>query len=194
MRLFAPAGTIRVEIRPARHSEIDAVSMLLHAEYASYEETFPWPRLWSAYHADVADVADRWGDGLVLVAEIDGAMVGSIHCYPPGRGHRLRDELVGLIGPANAARMTFPEAWGSVRYLVTRSEHRRCGIGRALVERAVEINHRARSTHVGLHTLPTMHAAIALHERMGFLRLRERDLQIDPGSPDRVLAYVLSLA
>jgi ribosomal protein S18 acetylase RimI-like enzyme len=182
-----------VTVRPAGRDDIERVSDLLTSAYAEFERDFPWPELWSAYVTDVIDVQGRWGKSLLLVAESDGAVVGSVDYYPPGRGYRLKAELVDALGPENTARATFPTTWGAFRYLATSEAMRGRGIGRMMVERLITLAKSDGASHLVLHTMPTMRAAMRIYDRMAFARLPERDLHVDPGREDKVLAYSLPL-
>ena len=186
------AGTIT--IRPAGPDDIEAVSDLLASAYAEFERSFPWPDLWPAYVTDVVDVSGRWGKSLLLVAEREGALAGSVDYYPPGQGYRLKTELVDMLGPEVAARTAFPTTWGAFRYLATSQQFRGHGIAQALVERVIGLARSDGASHLVLHTIPAMRAAARIYDRMAFGRIPERDFHIDPAIEDRVLAYSLPLA
>jgi ribosomal protein S18 acetylase RimI-like enzyme len=180
-------------IRPAVRDDIGPVAHMLTHAYSEFERTFPWRGLWDTYVGDVVDVAGRWGKSLLLVAEIDGALAGSVDYYPPGRGYRLKAELAELLGPEVRARASLPTSCGTFRYLAIDPSYRGTGGGRALVEYVIALAQVDGATQLVLHTLPTMTAAICMYARMGFDRLPDRDLYVDAELDDHVLAYALAL-
>ena len=110
----------------------------------------------------------------VIVAELDGALAGTITLYPDGQFY---DERV-------------PPQWACLRLLSVAPEARGNGVGKALMEECLSRARRLGSSRVLLHTLPFMTAAIALHESLGFKRAPEIDVDY---SGVTAIAYLLDL-
>jgi GNAT superfamily N-acetyltransferase len=110
-----------------------------------------------------------------LVAEQDGALVGSVMLFPPA---------VEAYG-GETTRSKVPE----LRLLAVASKVRGQGVGQALVDACVQRAQQQGATALGLHTSDSMRVAIRLYERMGFVRVPEQDFQ--PAGAERVKAYQL---
>lgn len=106
--------------------------------------------LWLASEAplDRREVRARWrdvvetGEGTILVAEDDGALVG----------------LAAMVGRVE------PELG-----MLVRADRRRRGVGDAIVEACVEWAERRGARRVILHVFPHNDAAIALYLKHGFV-------------------------
>lgn len=165
-----------VRVRDARDDERIAIRLLTlraYAEYAAVMEPSAWAGLEAAVHAALAsrDAAAR------IVAERDGALVGSVLLYPAA------SDAYGAL----AGRMRAPE----LRLLAVSPEARGQGVGEALVEECVRRARAAGATALGLHTSRSMRAARRLYERMGFVRAPEDDFQ--PEGAEVVEGYRLAL-
>jgi GNAT superfamily N-acetyltransferase len=100
-------------IRPAVEADLDTVGAICVAAYDAAGQLEPG----SPYAATLSDARSRMSDGLLLVAERDGVVVGTTTITPPGSEFREigRDDEVEFRFLAVA-----PEAW-------------RTGVGDALV-------------------------------------------------------------
>ena len=107
-------------IRDARPEELDEISKLIRASYIEYEANYS-PERWPGYIDGVSDVRNRPGAHDLIVAEIDGRLVGAVMFYPDGAQSRQGD---------------WPESWA--RHLATRGATReprpgrRTGAGRGV--------------------------------------------------------------
>lgn len=135
------------------------------------------PHLSEGYRAELADVARRARETVVLVA-VDGSdvLLGSV-TFVPGLGPYAEFE-----GPDEAG----------IRMLVVGPAAQGRGVGRALVEACVERARAAGKARVSLHTTPSMLTAQRLYQRLGFRRAPERDWMPGDGNV-RLLGYVLDL-
>lgn len=146
---------VPLTIRPARADELDAVGELCVVAYSAGGHLDPE----DPYAQTLRDARDRARTAEVLVAERDGALVGTVTICPPGTPY-------AEVGRAGESEFRFlavaPAAW-------------RSGVGEALVDecerRAVE---RGQSAHV-ICVVDRNHAAHRLYRRLGFTRLPERD-------------------
>jgi ribosomal protein S18 acetylase RimI-like enzyme len=131
------------------------------------------------YLAELKDVAKRAAAAEVLVATENDTILGGVTFVPSG-------------GPmADIARPSEAE----IRMLAVAHEARGRGAGEALVRACVD---RARTTdgcvRVVLSTQRTMHAAHRIYERLGFVRVPERDWNPIPELDDiTLLTYELTL-
>jgi GNAT superfamily N-acetyltransferase len=165
-------GTIPfVEVRPVRPEEFDELGRATVEAY----EALPGEPLSAAYLEELADVASRAAEAEVLVALVDGRLVGGVtYVRPPGR--------YAEFGPGEAG----------IRHLAVVPAARGHGVGAALVAACLE---RARADgfpRICLFTTPSMATAHRLYERLGFLRRPERDWTL-PDIGLHLLSYVLEL-
>ena len=160
-----------IEIRNARDDELDIVASLSVDAYAEYAARMS-PDAWSSFAQDIANVRGRLSDAEILVAELDGKLVGSVSVFSDWRGAQA--DTVG------------------VRLLAVAPGFRGLGIGRALME---EVIARARSRgkrRVVLTIAPEMESVKELSEELGFDR--EPDLDYMPAPGVRSEGYALSVA
>ena len=111
-------------------------------------------------------MADLAADADLLVAELDGHVVGAIVHVGPGR-------------PRSAI---FPIEWSVIRMPVVDPAHRGQGIGSLLVAACMRCAIRDEAPLIGLHTSPSMASALRLYTSLGFTR--DRDLDQIRGVPD----------
>ncbi len=131
------------------------------------------------YLGELRDVAKRAAAAEVLVAVQNGALLGGVTFVPSG------GPMADIARPGEA----------EIRMLAVGHAARGRGAGEALVRACVE---RARATEgctaVVLSTQRTMHAAHRIYERLGFVRVPERDWNPIPEQTDvTLLTYELTL-
>jgi ribosomal protein S18 acetylase RimI-like enzyme len=159
-----------VEIRDAVPDEYLVVGQVAVAAYAEFSS--PGDRDWAAYLALLADVANRVARTVVLVALLGERVVGTVTIELEGT---IGDELVAL--PAETA---------SMRMLAVEPTARRRGIGRSLVDAAIERCRATGKRWLILETSEEQRVAAGLYRSMGFGR--------DPGrDTDGHTAYRLEL-
>jgi predicted N-acetyltransferase YhbS len=148
-------------VRPAQPPEYDAVGRLTLAAYTAngyiVEDDF--------YAAHLLDAAGRAKDGELLVAELDGSVVGTVTFCP--EGSRFRE--VGRAGE------------GEFRMLAVDPRSRRVGAAATLVGRVLDRSRELGYGAVVLSSLPVQVEAHALYRRLGFERVPERDWSPVPG-------------
>jgi ribosomal-protein-alanine N-acetyltransferase len=77
----------------------------------------------------------------------------------------------GVVGRLSVARDSHPASWHVADLgLMVAAGHRRKGLGRALLEQAVEWARTVGVIKLELHVFPHNTAAIALYEQFGFVR------------------------
>lgn len=128
------------------------------------------------YLEDLRDVTVRREQATMLVAEIHGAVVGSVTIAGP-------DSPLAEYGRPDEQEIRMlsvdPVAGGR-------------GVGSALLQAAIEHARAAGAHRVVLHTLDSMTGAHRLYERVGFVR--EPDLDDEPVPGVVLRAYGLSVA
>lgn len=139
-----------VTIRPFAASDSKAVNSLALAAFAQYQGVYTD---WEALSRGVGAMAELAGQGEIIVAELDGRIVGAVAYFAPGTSPRAD---------------FFEPDWAIIRMLVVDPAARGRGLGRWLTMECVE---RARSHGAGaiaLHTSPAMEAALDLYLKLGF--------------------------
>jgi len=163
-------------IRDARPSERDAIAGLTlraYGEYATIMDPLAWAGLESAINAALTSTEriER------IVAEDDGEIVGSVLLFPPAmQAYAFSEE-----------RALSPE----LRLLAVAPEARGKGVGEALVNECIRRAKAIGAHELGLHTSRSMRTAMRLYERMGFVRVPERDFH--PPGTEIVEGYRLPL-
>lgn len=170
-----------VTIRLARDDDIEAAREVLRSAYLEYESAFP-PENWERYLADILDLEGRAAESELLVAELDGELVGCVSYFPPGSKASY---------PSDAFSERWPDDWGAFRLLAVDPKGRGHGVGRALTIACLERAREKGAPALGLHTTAPMAVARAMYERMGFERAPEFDFR--PGPTVLVEAYRLLL-
>jgi GNAT superfamily N-acetyltransferase len=162
-------------LRNARSDELDSVALLVRDAYKQYESLLP-PEAWKFYIEDMTNVRARLNESELIVAELDGQLVGTVTLY---------------LDVSHSALKRWPKGWASIRLLAVHPAYRRRGIGSALMEECVRRCHNQGVDAIGLRTIEMMRAAHRIYEMMGFVRAPKYDLYPRPGVT--VLAYWLNL-
>ncbi len=157
----------RLHIRNARPTEsgvIEAVTLAAYQQYAAM-----MPAHWEAYRQNIVATLANVHPAEQIVAEQDGAIVGTVLLYPAG----------AAIATPDGAAVT--EAWPEVRLLAVAPAARGRGIGAALMQECVRRAQHSGARALTLHTADIMEAAMRLYERLGFRRAAELDFEPAPG-------------
>ena len=154
-------------IRDARPRDRDAICEVTLAAYHEYAARMP--AHWESYRQNILTTLADIKTAEQLVAEHEGAIVGTVLLYPA--------RSIGATRDGVPVRRLWPE----VRLLAVAPAARGRGIGTALMRECVR---RARQSGAGvltLHTTEMMQAALRVYERMGFVRAPELDFHPAPG-------------
>lgn len=154
----------RVVVRDARDDERDAVRDLTLRAYDEYAQVMA-PAAWAGLEGAVRAALASDARAHRIVAERDGALVGSVMLYPPA---------AAAYGDLTAAAR-----WPELRLLAIAPEARGLGIGERLVRECIARARRDGAEAIGLHTSESMRGAMRLYERMGFVRAPETDFRPD---------------
>jgi GNAT superfamily N-acetyltransferase len=155
-------GALGVRVRPMRPEDAAEVGRLTLASYDAYGF------IGGAYREELGDPLPRLGGAAaVLVAELDGRVVGTVTYVLPG------DEQW-------EGRPT-PEGDCGFRVLAVDPSAEGNGVGRHLVEHCLE-RARADGRHrLVITTMEWMTRAHALYDRLGFVRRPDLDVRFPSG-------------
>jgi ribosomal protein S18 acetylase RimI-like enzyme len=141
-------------IRTARESELETADRIAQRSFAEYEREYPaWIPILDGGNP-MSKIAE---EGELLVAEMDGAIVGCVGYIPPGRSRNP----------------VFDKEWAALRFMAVDPAHRGHGIARALADECRRRAARDGAKALALFTSPAMKIAIAMYRRMGFEFQRE---------------------
>jgi ribosomal protein S18 acetylase RimI-like enzyme len=149
-------------IRDAAKNELVFIREQRVNAYREHAQIIPIDH-WMALERAISSDADTQSGAELLVAELNGNIVGSVALFPPHT-----DAYEGYV-----EELDYPE----IRMLAVSSEYRGKGVASALISECI---HRAKNNgfrSIGLHTGEFMKDAIKLYEKIGFERLPEYDFQ-----------------
>ncbi|MFE4813361.1 GNAT family N-acetyltransferase [Peribacillus simplex] len=166
-----------VKIRKALFNEGEMIREQRVKAYEEHAQSIPEGH-WDALKKAISSDADEQRDVELLVAELDGEVVGSVALFPA-----KSDAYKGLVD-----MLDYPE----IRMLAVTPQARHKGVAEALIKECIRRTKVNGSQYIGLHTADFMKTAMRLYERMGFVRLPQFDFQpADDGII--VKAYRLSI-
>ncbi|MCG7423105.1 GNAT family N-acetyltransferase [Micrococcus porci] len=152
--------TVRA-LRPEDHEAVAALTLASYTTGGHFEAE-------SDYLETLADVAGRAAVAEVLVAELDGQVAGSLVLTPHG---------------SPMAETSVPGEYEFRMLAVDPAVHRR-GVATALL---AEVVRRARATPgveaIALSTMTSMTDAHRMYERLGFVRVPDRDWRLSDLEP-----------
>lgn len=161
-------------VRAATRHDLATIACVIEAALGTFRGAVP-DHVLDLYIDESRAIARQWDGGEILVLENRGRIVGTVVYY--------RTATDGSAGPSVRTLMVDPHARGR-------------GFGRTLMQACLERARRDGARHLHLHTAAFMTSAVALYERMGFVRdpghdLRASDLLgFDPARGDvDVIAY-----
>ncbi len=131
-----------------------------------------------AYATVIADAAARASTATLLVAvdaDADESIIGSVTFCRAGNPY------AELARPGEA----------EFRMLGVASTARRRGVGQALAQVCIDLARRHGDHAIVLSSQPTMPGAHRIYERLGFVRVPERDHEPEPGVMLLVFRYEL---
>ncbi len=164
-----------VIIRNARLDELNEVSQLLKDSYQQYAKYLP-SAAWEAYLEDIVDVRSRLAEADLIIAELDGKLVGAVTLY---------------IKTSSSQETGWPKGWAGIRLLAVHPRFRGRGIALALMDECINRCRVKGISTIGLHTTEMMDVAQRMYERMGFIRVPEFDFRPEPDTV--VMAYRFDL-
>ncbi len=148
-------------VREARPTEYEAVGQVTVEAYVSSGHILAT----DFYAAHLQDAGARARDAELLVAELDGTVVGTVTFCPQGSPY------AEVAGPGE----------GEFRMLAVAPAGRRQGVADALVRACLDRSRALGYGAVVLSTMPVQVEAQRLYERLGFRRTPEKDWSPAPG-------------
>lgn len=161
-----------VVVRPARAEELADVGVLTLAAYVDDGFVDAGGR----YAGHLRDAASRAAGGELYVAEVDGALAGTVTFCPQ------ESEFAELSEAGE----------GEFRMLAVAAHARRRGVAAALVATCIERSRELSYHAVVLCSMTVQVDAHRLYERLGFRRVPALDWSPEAGV--QLLAYRLTLA
>lgn len=148
-------------VRPEEYEAAGAVTALAYREFGPATSADPKLRHrdeegWEDYFERLADISERDGVAMVLVAVEDGRILGTVTL-------ELQQRISLTLGPLGADQ-------AHIRMLGVHPDARRRGVARALMMRCIEESRAAGKSTLTLNTTPMMEAAQAMYEDLGFTR------------------------
>ena len=125
------------------------------------------PSHWEDYRQAILATLAEVKPAQQIVAERDGAIVGTLLLYPAGTVFSSPDGLPITL------------AWPEVRLLAVGPVARGQGIGAALMDECVRRARRLGAAVLTLHTTDMMHVAMRMYDHMGFVHAPELDFHVD---------------
>lgn len=165
-----------IRVRDARPDERDVIRELTLLAYAQYA-TIMAPSAWAGLREGILAALATDSGARQIVADRDGAIVGSVLLFPPST------DAYGGNGPR--------ALWPEIRLLAVGPVTRGLGVGRLLVDECIRRSRTSGADAIGLHTSPSMREAIRLYESVGFTRNPAFDIHLEGSEP--IQAYRLSL-
>lgn len=168
-----PDAPKAIEVREVRPHEYEAAGAIVVAAY----EALPGNATSGGYSVELADVAGRVAGATVLVASLDGKVLGCITFVPDASSPLAED----LRNDESGVRMLGVDPSGQG-----------LGVGLALLNACIRLAVAKGSAGLFLHSTPWMERAQAMYLRSGFERVPERDWLPVPEVP--LVAFRLDLA
>ena len=164
--------SVKVLIREAGAGDLRAVESLVKGAYLEYRELVP-PEAWEKWMESVSRAINS-GAGLLLVAEVEGALQGVVQFFPDA---------------SRSGQGRWPAGSGTIRLLAVRPEARGQGLGARLTRECLRRARELKLPTIFLYTGRFMLAARHIYEKLGFKRAPEFEPPQEPGP----LAYRLDL-
>ncbi|RFU65198.1 GNAT family N-acetyltransferase [Peribacillus glennii] len=149
-------------IREAHESELPFIREQRVSSYQEHARGIPADH-WNALKKAISSNADTQDGVELIVAEVDGQVVGSVALFPA-----KSDAYEGQVD-----ELDYPE----IRMLAVAPEARRKGAAKALVSECIRRAEAKGFTSIGLHTGQFMEGAMSLYETMGFQREPQYDFE-----------------
>lgn len=153
-----------VRIREARAWEHQAVEVLVKSAYLEYRELVP-REVWEKWMASITQAIAN-GAGLLLVAEVEGAIQGVVEFFPDA---------------SRSGQGRWPAGSGTIRLLAVRPQARGQGLGQRLTRECLRRARDLSLPTIFLYTGRFMLAAQHIYEKLGFRRAPEFDPSLAPG-------------
>ncbi|MET3699793.1 acetyltransferase (GNAT) family protein [Bacillus oleivorans] len=149
-----------LKIRDALNEEMEFIRKQRVAAYHEHAQVIPADH-WNALKKAILSTADTEPNVEVIVAELNGQIVGSVALFPP-----KMDAYDGYV-----EELDYPE----IRMLAVAPDAQGKGVATSLISECIKRTKAKDLYAIGLHTGEFMKNAISLYSRMGFERLPQYD-------------------
>lgn len=166
-----------MNIRDAKTEEVPYIRKQRIAAYSEHAQVLNDDH-WQALKQAISSDADIGSGVELIVAELDGEIVGSGALFPANT-----DAYEGYVD-----ELEYPE----IRVLAVAPEAQGKGVASALIKECIQRAKAKGYPYIGLHTGDFMAGAISLYERLGFERLPQYDFE-PAGDGIVVKAFRLSI-
>lgn len=164
-------------IRDAVEEELPSIREQRVNSYEEHAQKIPEGH-WQALKQAISSSADTQPGVEVIIAEIDGIIVGSVALFPA-----KTNAYDGYVD-----ELDYPE----IRLLTVTPEARGKGVASALISECIQRTKSKGFQLIGLHTADFMASAKRLYKRLGFERLPQFDFE--PANDGIIVkAYRLSI-
>ena len=170
--------TSNLLIREAQKSEYETVANITMAAYKPLFADTNLPEDLGWYGAELRDVAGRAARAQIIVAVMDGQIVGSLAYH---------DDYSKEVKSGN------PQNCAGFRVLATDPQLQGRGIGEALTRWCIDRAQSDGRSALLLNTTDYMKAAQRLYRRLGFVLYPEIGYEIGGNQPVEVLGFRLEL-
>lgn len=150
-----------IRVRAAASEDHPEMRAVLRAAYTPYARTLG-PELFDRYLADLLDLEAHSAHGRLLVAEVDGRIVGTAAFYP--------DTSIQQFG--------WPRGWAGGRALSLHPDARGRGVAQALLAHCESLAVMAGARVFAFHADDFMVDAVALYEHLGYRRAPDFDTEL----------------
>ncbi len=151
-----------MNIRDAKQDELQKIREQRVQAYRDHTNAIPTEH-WQALKKAISSEADQQPGVELIVAELEGDIVGSVALFPA-----KTDAYEGYVDV-----LDYPE----LRVLAVAPEARGKGVASALIDECIRRTKAKGYDTLGLHTGEFMKDAISLYERYGFQRLPQHDFE-----------------
>jgi putative acetyltransferase len=142
------------KVRPATPDDAAAIAFVLAEAFVEYKSLYT-EKGYAATTPSAADIEQRFGNGLILVAVGDGEIIGTVSTVANEGDLHIRSMAV------------VPKARGQ-------------RLGEKLLEAIEDFGRAKKYKRLVLQTTPFLHRAIHLYEKFGFVHLGVDDLHGTP--------------
>ena len=159
-------------VRPmAADDDAAVLGAIVHDAYLAIPEYPPDPE----YDDRLVEVAERAAHGRIVVAELDGALVGC---------------LTFVDDPSSELYEWHDPAFTCIRMFGVATAAQGRGVGAAMLQWCIDETRRLGRAGIGLHSITEMKTAQRMYERFGFVRRPEFDFEV-PDTIGLAFEYVL---
>ncbi|MDQ0114079.1 GNAT family N-acetyltransferase [Paenibacillus harenae] len=154
-------GQLSINIRHSEQGDLSSIEEVLLDAYGQYESVLP-AAYWEQYKSNILAAINSDTTKARLVAELDGAVVGSVFLFDSSELAYGNPEL-DIQSPI-------------IRLLAVSRKARGHGVATELIRSSARLALEWGSETLHLHTSDMMDSAVRLYERLGFERAFDKDL------------------